>query len=158
AEASADSKAVVDFKQKNNIIESSGKLMNEQQMSEVNTQLILARAATAEAKARLERMKQVMAKDIPDESVADALKREVVIKLREHYLELAGREAIWSKKFGSDHVATISLRNQMLELRRNIADEMQKIAEGYKSDYEIAMTREASIAESLDKTIAESHT
>ena len=155
-EASADSQAVVDFKQKNNIIESSGKLMNEQQMSEVNTQLILARAATAEAKARLERMRQVMAKDIPDESVADALKSEVVIKLREHYLELAGREAIWSKKFGSDHVATISLRNQMLELRRNIADEMQKIAEGYKSDYEIAMTREASIAESLDKAIAES--
>jgi succinoglycan biosynthesis transport protein ExoP len=157
AEASADSQAVVDFKQKNNIIESSGKLMNEQRLSEVNTQLMLARAATAEAKARFDRITQIMSKDIPDVSVGDALKSEVVIKLREHYLELAGREAIWSKKFGSDHLATISLRNQMLELRRNIADEMQKIAESSKSEYEIALKREASIRQSLDNAVAESH-
>jgi hypothetical protein len=132
-EALADSQAVVDFKQKNNMVESGGKLMNEQQMSEVNSQLILARAATAEAKARLDRINQVMSKDIPDASVADALKSEVIIKLRQQYLELAARESIWSKNYGSDHVAAISLRSQMLQLRRNIADEMQKIAESYKT-------------------------
>ena len=124
AEAAAATQAVVDFKQKNNMIESGGKLMNEQQMSEVNSQLILARAATAEAKARLDRIMQVMSEDIPDPSVADALKSVVVIKLREQYLELAGREAMWSKKYGPDHSATVSLRNQMLQTRHEIADEM----------------------------------
>jgi polysaccharide biosynthesis transport protein len=156
AEALADSQAVVDFKQKNNMVESGGKLMNEQQMSEVNSQLILARAATAEAKARLDRINQVMSKDIPDASVADALKSEVIIKLRQQYLELAARESIWSKNYGSDHVAAISLRSQMLQLRRNIADEMQKIAESYKSDYEIALARETSIRNSLDNAVEES--
>jgi succinoglycan biosynthesis transport protein ExoP len=156
AEASADAQAVVDFKQKNNIVESGGKLMSEQQMSEVNSQLILARAATAEAKARLERIRQIMAQDIPDASVTDALKSEVIIKLRQQYLELAARESIWSKKYGPDHLAAISLRNQMAETRRNIADEMQKIAESYKSDYEIALTREMSIEKSLDSAVAQS--
>ena len=156
AEASADSQAVVDFKQMNNIVESGGKLMNEQQLSEVNSQLILTRAATAEAKARLDRITQVMSQDIPDASVTDALKSEVVIKLREQYLELAGRESMWSKKYGPDHLATISLRNQMFEIRRNIADEMQKIAESYKSDYEIALTRETSIHNSLDNAVTQS--
>jgi succinoglycan biosynthesis transport protein ExoP len=157
AEASAASQAVVEFKHKNNIVETGGKLMNEQQMSEVNSQLILARAATAEAKARLERITEVMSKDIPDDSVADALNNQVVIKLRQQYLELVGRESIWSKKYGPDHLATVSLRNQMLELRRNIADEMHKIAESYKSDYEIALTRENSIVRSLDTAVAQFH-
>jgi succinoglycan biosynthesis transport protein ExoP len=156
AEASADSQAVVDFKQMNNIVESGGKLMNEQQLSEVNSQLILTRAATAEAKARLDRITQVMSQDIPDASVTDALKSEVVIKLREQYLELAGRESMWSKKYGPAHMAAISLRTQMMEIRRNIADEMQKIAESYKSDYEIALTRETSIQKSLDTAVAQS--
>ena len=42
----------------------------------------------------------------------------------------------------------------MMELRRNIADEMGKFAESYKSDYEIARARENSIKESLDSAVA----
>lgn len=156
ADASASEQALVEFKQNNNLVESGGKLMNEQQMSEVTSQLILAHAATAEAKARLDRIQQVMSRDIPDASLTDALKSEVIIKLRQQYLELAGRESIWSKKYGPDHLAAINLRNQMLELRRNIADEMGKIAESYKSDYEISLTRETSIQKSLDSTVADS--
>jgi succinoglycan biosynthesis transport protein ExoP len=44
----------------------------------------------------------------------------------------------------------------MQELRRNITDEMRKIAEAYKSDYEIAQTREQSIRESLASAVSES--
>lgn len=156
ADASAGEQALVEFKQNNNIVESGGKLMNEQQMSEVTSQLILAHAAASEAKARLDRIQQVMSRDIPDASLTDALKSEVIIKLRQQYLELAGRESIWSKKYGPDHLAAITLRNQMLELRRNIADEMGKIAESYKSDYEISLTRETSIQRSLDRAVADS--
>lgn len=153
----ASLQALVEFKNKNNIVETGGKLMNEQQMSEVTSQLMLARAATSEAKARLERIQQVMRQDIPDASLADALKSEVIIKLRQQYLDIAGREAIWSAKYGPDHLATIALRNQMTELRRNIADEMGKIAESYKSEYEIAVAREASIQKSHDSAVADSH-
>jgi polysaccharide biosynthesis transport protein len=156
AEASADAQAVVEFKQTNNMVESGGKLMNEQDMSEVNSQLILAHAATAEAKARLDRIRHVMSQDIPDASVTDALKSEVIIKLRQQYLELAARESIWSKSYGPDHLAAINLRNQMAEMRHSIADEMQKIAESYNSDYEIALTRETSIQKSLDSAVAQS--
>jgi succinoglycan biosynthesis transport protein ExoP len=156
ADTLTSQQALVEFKQKNNIVESGGKPVNEQQLTEVTSQLILAHAATAEAKARLDRIQQVMTQDVPDASLADALKSEVVIKLRQQYLEIAGREAIWSKKYGPDHLATIGLRNQMLELRHNIADEMGKIAESYRSEYEIALTRESSIQKSLDSTVADS--
>ena len=152
-------KAVSDFKQKSNIstVDSNGKLMNEQQVSELNTQLVTAHAATAEARARLDRINEVLKQPIPDASVADAMHSQVIIKLRQQYLDLAGREAIWEGKYGVDHPATINLRNQMEELRHNVSDEMQKMAEIYKSDLDIAEARERAIRISLDVSVTESH-
>ncbi len=158
-QATAAERAVVDFKGKNNIVDTGGgRLINDQQLVEVNSQLILARAATAEAKARLDRINTVMSQDIADASVADALKSEVIIKLRGQYLELAQREAIWSKLYGANHLAAINLRSQMEEMRRSIKDEMRKIAESYKSDYEIALTRQNSLEASLANVVSQSQT
>jgi len=154
ADYSAAERAVTEFKQQHNLIESSGKLMNDQQMSEVNSQLILIQAATAEARARLNSIERVLSQeDIADASVTDSLKNEVIIKLRQQYLELAGRASIWTKKYGPDHLAVVAARSQMAELRRNITDEMRKIAQSYKSEYEIALTRENSIRKSLASTV-----
>jgi succinoglycan biosynthesis transport protein ExoP len=156
AESSADAKAVVEFKQRHDIVENSGRMMFEDQRSEVSSQLILARAAAAEAKARYDRIQQVLSQDVTDGSVTDALKSEVIIRLRQQYLDYAAREAIWSQRYGPNHLATISLRNQMVELRRSITDEMKKIAQSYKSEYEIALTRVASIEKSLESAVTES--
>jgi len=155
-QASTAEKAVVDFKDKNHILNTGNRLLNEQQLSEINSQLVMAHAATNEAKARLNQIQEVMRQDVPDGSVADALKSEVIIKLRGQYLDLAAKEAIWSAKYGANHQAAINLRNQMLEVRRNIADEMQKIAESYKNDYQIAKTREDSIQASLASAVSQS--
>ena len=95
SQVSAADRAVVDFKRANNIIESgSGRLMNEQQLSEVNTQLISARAETAATKARLGRIQDVMKLDIPDASVTDGLHNEIIIRLRNQYLDYAARERV----------------------------------------------------------------
>jgi polysaccharide biosynthesis transport protein len=158
-QVSAADRAVVDFKRANHIVESgNGKLMNEQQVSEINTQLITAHAETAAAKARLERTRDVTKQDITDASVADGLRSEVIIRQREQYLDYAARERIYAERYGVNHLATINLRSQMLEIRRNIDDEMKKIAESAKSDYEISATREQSLEKSLANAVSESMT
>jgi succinoglycan biosynthesis transport protein ExoP len=156
-QVSSAERAVVDFKRTHNIVQSlNGQLLNEQQVSEVNTQLILARAAKAEAKAKLNRIQQVMKQDVPDASVTDALHSEVIIKLRNQYLEFAAKERVFAERYGPNHLATLNLRTQMLELRHNIEDEMKKIAESYKSDYEIADTREQNLTTSLAGAVSDS--
>ncbi|MCA1411024.1 polysaccharide biosynthesis tyrosine autokinase [Bradyrhizobium sp. NBAIM20] len=155
-QASAAQKAVVDFKTTNNIVDTGGRLMNEQQLAEVNSQLILARAATAEARARLDRMNDIQKQDIPDANVADALKNETIVKLRAQYVDMASKESIWSAKYGRDHLAAVNLRSQMAEIKKNIRDELRRIQESYKSDYDIAMTREESIKSSLANVVSES--
>ena len=158
SQVSAADRAVVDFKRANNIIESgNGRLMNEQQLSEVNSQLIAARAETAAAKARLERIQDVMKQDnVADGSVADGLHSEVIIRLRNQYLDYAARERMWSDRYGAGHLATVNLRTLMQEVRHNIDDEMKKIAEGAKSDYQIAVAREQSVKKSLANSVSDS--
>lgn len=155
-QASAAQKAVVDFKTANNIVDTGGRLMNEQQLAEVNSQLIMAHAATAEAKARLDRMNDIQKQEVPDANVADALKNDTIVKLRGQYVDMASKESIWAMKYGSDHLAAVNLRRQMAEIKKNIQDELKRIQESYKSDYDIAMTREESIKSSLANVVSES--
>ncbi|MVT53316.1 polysaccharide biosynthesis tyrosine autokinase [Bradyrhizobium yuanmingense] len=155
-QASAAQKAVVDFKTANNIVDTGGRLMNEQQLAEVNSQLIMAHAATAEAKARLDRMNDILKQEIPDANVTDALKNDTIVKLRAQYVDMASKESIWAAKYGADHLAAVNLRRQMAEIKKNITDELKRIQESYKSDYDIAMTREESIKSSLSNVVSES--
>ena len=163
-QSSEAERAVVAYKSKNNIVDTGGELMNEQQLAEINSDLIQARAATAEAKARFDRVQQILGTgDIdPDAAstatVADTLHNDVITKLREQYLEIEARESLWAAKYGANHLAVVNLRNQMGELRRSIYEELKRTAETYQSDYEIAKKREESIQKSLSQIVSESQT
>ena len=163
-EASAAERAVLAYKQKNNIVDTGGRLINEQQIAEVNSALIQARAMTAEAKARLDRVQEITAAGDVDPAaqatatVADTLKSEVINKLRSQYLDYEAKASMWTPKYGVNHLAVVNLRNQMRELRRSIFGELERTAESFKSDYEIAKAREDSMQKSLNKIIAKSQT
>jgi succinoglycan biosynthesis transport protein ExoP len=150
-------RAVVEFKNKNNILETGGRrLMSEQQLGELNTQAIAARAQTAEAKARVERIDDILQMDIPDATVTDTLRNEVINRLRTQYLDYSRREADFSMRYGRNHLAAVNLRAQMREIRRSITDELQRIAASYKSDYEIAKAREEAVERRLDEIVSQS--
>ena len=160
-------RAVQDYKEKNNIVSVSGgatgggtRLLGEQQLEELNTQLSSARNAAEEAKARLERINEVLKKDAPDASVdatvTDTLHNDVINRLRTTYLDLAAKEAIWSARYGPGHLAAVNLRTQMAELRKSILDELGRIAQSYKSDYEIAKSRAEALEANLKTLIATS--
>jgi polysaccharide biosynthesis transport protein len=153
-------RAVVDFKVKNNIVAAGGRLMNEQQLSELNTSLIQARAQTAEAKAKLDRIDEILRSnvEVPDATVTDSLRNEVINKLRSQYLDYSRKEAEYSVKYGSSHLAVANLRSQMREIRKVIFDELGRIAQTYRSDYEIAKAREESISKSLTDLVSVSQT
>jgi len=149
-------RAVQTFKSENNIVGTSKGLMSEQQLSDVNTQLIQARAATAEAKARLDRINAITDQDLAQPTVTDALNNTVITRLRAQYLDLAAQYADWSSKYGKDHQASVNLASRMQELKRAIKDEVKRIADAYKSDYEIARSRENSLDGDLNKLVSES--
>jgi succinoglycan biosynthesis transport protein ExoP len=165
-QVSASERAVVDFKTKNEIV-STGlgtgtdkRLLGEQQLAELSSQLIISRANTAETKAKLDQIDSVLKAGLTNGSigatVTDTLKNEVVSKLRSQYLELAARQADWSIRYGPDHLAVVNLRNQLREIRNSIFEELKRLGETYKSDYAIAKQREAGLQTELTQTVAAS--
>ncbi|MGY4234685.1 succinoglycan biosynthesis transport protein ExoP [Bradyrhizobium sp. USDA 4449] len=163
AQASTAERAVADYKAKNNIVDAGGRLLNEQQLAEINSSLTIARAQKAEAQARYERITSILQNENTGSvvndlaTVTDSLQNQVITKLRSQYLDLAAREADWSARYGASHLAVVNLRNQMKEIRRSINDELRRIAETYKSDFEIAKAREESNQKNLNDSIAQSN-
>ncbi|MBR0737681.1 AAA family ATPase [Bradyrhizobium liaoningense] len=154
-QASASDRAVQTFKAEHNIVGTSRGLMSEQQLSDLNTQLVQARASTAEAKARLDRIDAISDQDVAQSTVTDALNNSVITRLRAQYLDLQAQYADWSRRYGKTHLAAVNLANKMDELRKNIADELRRIADAYRSDYEIAKSREASLEKNVKELVAQ---
>ncbi|MDN3274177.1 GNVR domain-containing protein [Frankia sp. RB7] len=155
-QASTSDRAVQSFKAEHNIVGTSRGLMSEQQLSDLNTQLVQARAATAEAKARLDRIDTISSdQDLAQSTVTDALNNTVITRLRAQYLDLQGQYADWSRKYGKTHQATVNLGSKMDEVRKAIADEVRRIGDAYRSDYEIAKSREASLERNVKELVAQ---
>ena len=68
AQASDAERAVVDFKAEHGIVPTGGsdkRLVQEQQVAELTSQLVIARAQVSEARARLDRIQTVVRADLP---------------------------------------------------------------------------------------------
>jgi succinoglycan biosynthesis transport protein ExoP len=163
AQASVADRAVADFKAKNNIVDTGGRLLNEQQLAELSSSLTIARTQRADAEAKAARINKIMATEAKDilandqATVADSLRNDVVTRLRQQYFDVASRQAEWSSRYGPNHTAVVLLSNQMREIRKQVLDELHRIAETYKSDLEIAKAKEDSAQKILNETIAQSN-
>ena len=166
-QASAAERAVNSFKLQNNIVATDGKLIDDQQVAELSSRLVAARTQTSDALARLDRFQALLSAsdsdlnlDNPsfDAPVSDILGSPVITALRQQYLELARREADFSRRFGHDHLAVVSLRARMRDIRTSILDEVRRFAETSKSDYEVAKQRQDEIEKQLSQAIAQSRT
>jgi capsular exopolysaccharide synthesis family protein len=163
-QATAADRAVVEFKAQHNIVNTGGRdkpLMHEQRVAELNSQLVLARAQVAEARARVDRVEAILragdtSDAMVDPTVADSLKNEVITKMRMQYFTLAQRAEEWAKRYGSAHLAVVNLRGQMREIRSSIVDELRRIAETYRSDSAIAEQRQAEIEHDLEQAVGQS--
>lgn len=157
-QSNAAAHAVEDYKERHNIVDTGDNrgVLSNVQVQELNTQMITATAATAEAKARLDRVEEVLNSATPGEAVgtvSDSLHDDVVTRLRQHYLEDRERAAKWTQMLGARHLAVINLRSEMKELQNSIVDELRRIAQIYKSDYAIAKAREDTLRTTLKKQI-----
>ncbi|MDJ1157096.1 GNVR domain-containing protein [Chelatococcus sp. SYSU_G07232] len=149
-------RAVQQFKAEHNIVDVGTRgLLDDQRLSELNSQLVLARARTADARARLTRIEEILASGFPDAAVVEVLGNQVINGLRVRYLDAETREAELAKRYGRDHPAAANLRSEMQDFQRAMSQELQRIGETYKSDYEIAKAREESVDAELARLVRE---
>ena len=159
-QTAAAEREVLAFKERNAIVSADGKLMDDQRVVDLNGRLVAARAQTSDLLARLSRIEAIIRAGTPnaafEASVTEVLTSPIFTNLRQQYLDLARREAEYSARYGRDHLAVVNLRNRMRELRSSTFDELRRVAETYKSDYEIARQRQEEIEKQLADAVSES--
>jgi len=151
-QADAAQRAVDSFKKQNNIITTDGKTLDDQQAADLNSRLIAARAQTADALVRLNRLQGTLNLDPSDKNIDAAISEitnPIVTSLRQQYLELVRRESEWSSRFGRDHLAVVNLRNRIQEIRQSIFEELRLAADRAKNDYEAAKQRQNTLENQL---------
>jgi succinoglycan biosynthesis transport protein ExoP len=139
------------YKASHNIVGANGELVNEQQLTNLNTQLALARARTAEAKARLDQVESVQQSKVAIGAFPEAVQSQTISQLRSQYADLTRREAEQKASLGERHPAIIEIEAQVARLQRTIDDEVNRIAQSDKAEYERAKTDEDLMSRNVDQ-------
>ncbi len=137
---------VQSYNAEHNIVGASGELVNEQQLSQINAQLVAARAAVAAQKSRYEQI--VNAQGDPG-AMPEAVKSDTLRALRDRYAVAAEKQAELSAQLMPQHPFVVTARQEEEKVQRLIDEEIARLASAAKLDYQRVTATEASLEESL---------
>lgn len=147
----ASDRAVQDYRAANNLAVAQGVTVNDQQITDLNNKLVSARTQTAEAKAKYDQV-QLLAKSGGDPGgINAAISSDMITKLRTQYADIAKNEADLRSRYGPRHPLVANVHAQLRDTQKLINDEIKRIVESTKHDYNVARSREASLQQSLDE-------
>ena len=138
------------YKREHNIVGAGGRLVDEQQLTDLNNQLSTAKARTAEAKARYEQVLRPQRVGADPGATAEAVQSNTIGRLREQYATVARQEANLAAELGPRHPWVVDARAQVRNAQQLITEELGRVAEANRNDYERALANENSLAGSLD--------
>ena len=139
-----------------------GELISERQLSDLNSQLILAQAETAKGLARYNQYKSIIDSGVDNAvqnatiSNAEQPGTATIVDLKQRYLTVTKREQDIAAQFGQDHPQAVALRREEQDLTRQIFAELQQLTDSYRNEYEVAKSREDSLRANLAQLAGES--
>jgi polysaccharide biosynthesis transport protein len=140
-----------DYRAKNGLVSTNSGTVEKQQLSEINGQLVLARAKTAETRAKLEQAQRVSSSGGSIASLGDVLASPLISSLRGQEAEVGRREADLSTRYGPSHPQVVTVRAELSDIRRGIAGEVQRVVTNLRNEFDVAQKREKSLQDSLDR-------
>ena len=125
--------------------------LNSQQLSELNSQLILAKAQRTEAEARAKLITKML-KDKGDfDSASDVLHSALIQRLSEQRMRVQRELSELSATLLPSHPRIKELKSELESVRQQILAEARKVVRSLENEAQIAGAREASLRDSLDE-------
>jgi succinoglycan biosynthesis transport protein ExoP len=132
-----------EFRSKNNItVVSSQSTLDQQQLSEVSTQLLAARSATAAEAAKLSTLQQALATTQPDDHFADVNLDSEAQKLREDIRQAETRLENLKSRYDEGSPAIAAAEGEIDRLKDALQGEFRRVEKAYRANLEAAQTRE----------------
>jgi uncharacterized protein involved in exopolysaccharide biosynthesis/Mrp family chromosome partitioning ATPase len=128
---------------------SNNATLNAQQLSELNSQVILANAQKSEAEARARLIKQMLADNGDINATPAVLKSELIGRLIDQRVQVQRQLAELSATLMPSHPRIKQLTSELADVRSQIRDEAAKIIKGLENEAAVASAREASLRNNL---------
>ncbi len=146
----ASEHAVEKYRKTHDLLEVSKEVgLSQQQMSEVNSQLIIARAQRAEAEAKYQQVEAIARSGRDIDSVSEVLNSSLISSLRQQESEVQRKYSEMLVEFGQRHPRMIQMQAELEDIQAKVRSEVKKVAAGLHNSMDVARAREASLSSSL---------
>jgi uncharacterized protein involved in exopolysaccharide biosynthesis len=149
-QARLSDEAVQTFRRQNNLVGPGGRLINDQQLEDLNGRLVAARTTTATQRARLDQVERLLRSGADPDAIAEAVQSTTITNLRTQYAEIMRQDGTASVLLGPRHPDAKAIQEQRARQRGLITDELRRIAASTRGDYLRAKASEDALATELD--------
>lgn len=139
------------YKEANNIVGAGGKSISEEQLALNNAQLVALRTRVTEAKAKYDQTRSVNPSGIEAGAIPEAVASNTMTALRSQLGAALNKEADLLASLGARHPALASAQAQVRDARRQIAEELSRIARAAKVEYDRAAESERQISRRVEE-------
>lgn len=143
--------AVETYRRQNNLYQGASASVTAQQMTELNTQLIVAQTAKAEADARLGEAQSLRRAGVDSQSVPQVLQSPVIQQLKGQQAEAERRMADISGSLGPQHPRVVSARAEVADIRNKIAAEVSRTIESLRHEARTTTARYDALKQNFDR-------
>lgn len=150
-QAEADTRAVQEYRIKNNLLSTNGAALTEAEVSTYNQQVATARAQAAEDSAQLSTAQRQLSTGTTGNGndVGVALTSPVVSSLRTQRAELAAQLANLQSRYGPRHPEVLKTQQQLANLDASLKKEVDSVIAGLRARSNVSQQRLGSINGSL---------
>src|SRR5262249_18009071 len=122
-----------------------------QQLSELNTQLIQAQTAKAEAESKLAEAQEARKGSLGQESVPEVLRSPLIASLKEQQAEADRKLAQMSAQYGERHPPMLNARAEAASIRGKVSSEIAKTIEGLQREARATDARYQALNQNFEK-------
>ena len=143
--------AVEDYRRSHGLYKSGGSGVTAQQLAELNSQLIAAQTAKAEAHSRLDEAQEVSKGGLGSESVPEVLKSPLITVLKQQEADAERKAAELSASYGPKHPLMANANAEVGNARAKVAGEIAKTVDGLVREARTADARYDALSQNFDK-------
>jgi succinoglycan biosynthesis transport protein ExoP len=132
------------------LAESNGANIVAQRLSQLNTQLVVAQAASAATKARYQQVQAVLASGGNVQALPSVLDSSSIQSLRARQRELIERFSELQTTFGDRHPQMVSLEAELAEVEQRLVREIDNVLSGLQNELDSARMHEAVLRTELE--------
>jgi succinoglycan biosynthesis transport protein ExoP len=144
--ASAE-QAVQDYRRQHGL---AGAAPDQQQLTELTTQLVTSRAERAQSEAKLRQVERLLTSGADLNQAAQLLDSPVLTELRARELDLNRQRAELSSEYGPRHPQMLNLQAELKTLEERKQGEIKQIAQRLRDEVQVARSREAMLQSNIE--------